>query len=40
MYDIQQGSVEIEGETIDLEDIESAYEENLDQKGVTDNDEE
>ncbi len=40
MYDIQQGSVEIEGETIDLEDIESAYEENLDQEGIVNNDEE
>ena len=30
MYDIQQGSIEVEGETIDIEDLDVAYEQNLD----------
>lgn len=30
MYDIQQGSAEVEGQTVELDDIESAYEDNLD----------
>jgi hypothetical protein len=30
MTDIQQGSIELESETLDTEDIESAYEQGLD----------
>lgn len=36
MRDIQQGSLEIEGTTVNLNDVESAYEDNLDNpKGIT-----
>ena len=31
MQEIQQGSLELESETLDLEDIEQAYEEGTDQ---------
>jgi hypothetical protein len=31
MSDIRTGSIEMEGEQIDLEDLDSAYEEDLDQ---------
>lgn len=37
--DIQQGSVEIEGEEIDLEDLETAYDEGLDDQENLDTDE-
>jgi hypothetical protein len=39
MQEIQQGSLELENETIDLEDVEQAYEEGQDQNAVFDQDE-
>ena len=36
--DIEQGSIEIAGEDIDLEDINDAYEQGLDQKSLAQND--
>ena len=36
MQDVQRGSMEVEGETIDRESIDSAYEQNLDLGGVKD----
>jgi len=39
MQEIQQGSLELENETIDLEDVEQAYEEGEDQNAVFDQDE-
>jgi hypothetical protein len=39
MQEIQQGSLELEGATLDMEDIESAYEEGNDQ-AMTDQEEE
>ena len=39
MNDIQQGSLKIDGTTVKLDDIESAYEDNLDNpKGITNDD--
>ena len=38
--DIRSGSVELEGEEIDLEDLDLGYEEDLDQDAVLDNDDE
>lgn len=38
MADIKQGSVEIAGEDIDLSDLQSAYEKDLDQKSITQQD--
>ena len=40
MQEIQQGSLELESETLDLEDIEQAYEEGNDQTAQYDNEEE
>ena len=40
MQEIQQGSLELESETLDLEDIEQAYEEGDDQTAQYDNEEE
>lgn len=39
MQEIQQGSLELEGETLDLEDIEQAYEEGDDQSAQYDDEE-
>jgi hypothetical protein len=39
MQEIQQGSLELEGATLDLEDIESAYEEGTDE-AMTDQEQE
>jgi hypothetical protein len=39
MQEIQQGSLELENETIDLEDIDQAYEEGQDQNAVYNQDE-
>lgn len=34
MQEIYQGFIELEGETVDLDDIDSAYEDNLDKEGL------
>lgn len=36
MSDIRQGYIEMQGETIDFEDIDDAFEQELDQEGITD----
>lgn len=36
MSDIRQGYIEMQGETIDFEDIDDAFEQDLDQEGITD----
>jgi len=36
MSDIKQGYIEMQGETIDFEDIDDAFEQDLDQEGITD----
>ena len=38
--DIRSGSIELEGQEIDLEDLDLGYEEDLDQDAVLDNDDE
>lgn len=38
MQEIQQGSLELENETLDMEDVEQAYEEGTDEEGLKDSD--
>ena len=40
MQEIYRGSMEVEGSVVDLEDIDSVYEEDLDVEGVTDDNKE
>jgi len=39
MDDIREGSIDLAGQTIDLDELDSAYDENLDQEGTKDQDE-
>jgi hypothetical protein len=39
MNDIREGSIDLAGQTIDLEDLDSAYEEDLDKEGTEDDEE-
>jgi hypothetical protein len=37
MNDIREGSIDLQGQTLDLEELDDAYEEDLDKEGSEDN---